>query len=153
MLSRNDVTKINGVVEEFFKKMTFDVEVKTSLQQENVVSIDLKAEEPQVLIGEKGQTLSEIQHLLKIILRKITEEPFFINLDINDYKKKKTEYLKEMARSVADEVALNKKEKQLFSMSAFERRVVHMEIADRQDIITESIGQEPDRRILIKSRS
>ena len=107
-------------------------------------------EEPQILIGERGQTLAEIQHLLKAILRRKIAEQFYINVDINDYKKKKTEYLKEMARSVADEVALSKKERIMGPMPAYERRIIHLELAEREDIVSESIGQEPERRIVIK---
>ncbi|MCD6402414.1 hypothetical protein J7L36_00985, partial [bacterium] len=74
----------------------------------------------------------------------------YINLDINKYKKKKTEYLKELANSVADQVALTKKEKVLPPMQAFERRIIHLELADRSDVTTESIGKEPERRVVVK---
>ena len=79
------------------------------------------------------------------------EGPFYIDLDINDYKKKKIEYLKETARAVADEVALTKKEKYLPSMPPYERRIIHMELASRSDVTTESIGQEPERKIVIRA--
>jgi spoIIIJ-associated protein len=106
--------------------------------------------EPQVLIGERGQTLLDLQHLLSAMLRKKIESKFFLDLDINDYKKKKMEYLKELARSTADEVALTKKEKALPAMPAYERRIIHMELAGRGNVTTESIGEDPDRRLVIK---
>ncbi len=65
-------------------------------------------------------------------------------------KRKKYEYLRELAKSVADEVALTKKEKQLAPMPAHERRIIHLELVGRTDIISESIGQEPERKIVIK---
>jgi spoIIIJ-associated protein len=102
------------------------------------------------LIGERGQTLADIQHLLKIILRKKTEELFYVNVDVNDYKKKKTEYLKELANSVADDVILSKEEKALSPMRAFERRIVHMELAERSGVITESIGERDERKVIVK---
>jgi len=74
-------------------------------------------------------------------------------LDINDYKKKKVEYLREMARDAANEVSLSKKEKNLVSMPAYERRVIHLELADREDVITESVGEEPERSVIIKPAS
>lgn len=160
MLKENDFNLIKEVIEEFFRKMTYDPEIEVLAQKEKTIPINLKIDEPQILIGERGQTLSEIQHLLKLILRrKINppgsrsgqeEESFYIDLDINDYKKKKIEYLKEVARSLADEVVLTKKEKQLPLMSAYERRIIHLELADRQDVTTESIGQEPERRLVIR---
>jgi spoIIIJ-associated protein len=83
--------------------------------------------------------------------KKITEE-FYIDLDVNDYKKKKIEYLKEMAKSGADEVSLTKIEKQLAPMPAYERRIVHLELLNRNDVIGESIGEDPSRRIVIKPK-
>ncbi|MCK4520811.1 hypothetical protein KAT95_03010 [Candidatus Parcubacteria bacterium] len=153
MVSQENLNKIKKITQEFFKKMCFEPEIEVkSLPDEESVSIDLTMEEPQVLIGENGRTLAEIQHLLKIILRRVIEEQFYVNIDINDYKKRKTEYLKEMARSVADEVALSKKERVLAPMSGFERRIIHLELADKENIVSESIGQEPERRVVIKPR-
>lgn len=150
MLSQSDIEKIKIIVNKFFNKTTFEIEIEFLPQQELTIPINLKTEDPQILIGEGGQTLAEIQHLLKAILKRKIKEPFYINLDINDYKKKKTEYLKELANSVADEVALTKKEKSLAPMPAYERRIIHLELASRNEVVTESIGQEPERRIMIK---
>ena len=152
MLNPNDIEKIKKITKEFFQKTTFDVEIEILPKKEETLPINLKAEDPQILIGERGQTLNEIQHLLKLILRRKIEEPFYIDLDINDYKKKKIEYLKDLARSFADEVSLTKNEKELSPMSAYERRIIHLELAERTDITTESIGQEPERRVVIRPR-
>lgn len=150
MLNKDDLEKIKAEIEKFFKKMTIDVKVKPLSQREETLCVSLKTEEPQILIGEKGQTMLAIQRLLRVITRRKVLETFYIDLDINDYKKKKVEYLRETARSVADEVALIKKEKILSPMPAYERRIIHLELADRQDITTESIGEEPERRVVIK---
>lgn len=150
MLDQNDLNKIQETVRDFFKKSTFDVEIKFLPFKEQTLPIEIKADDPKVLIGEGGQTLASIQHLLKAILRRKIQENFYLDIDINDYKKKKTEYLKELARSIADEVALTKKEKSLAPMLAYERRIIHLELAKRNDVVTESAGQEPERRIIIK---
>jgi spoIIIJ-associated protein len=156
MISRKDLEKIKKITKDFFEKTTIDVEVEIGRPEEDTVPIDIKMEEPQLLIGEGGQTLLEIQHLLRIILRKQIpslsgqERKFFIDLDIQNYKKKKIDYLKEMALSLADEVSLTKKEKILAPMPAYERRIIHLELAGRKDVITESVGQEPERKIVIK---
>lgn len=152
MLSQNNLKEIKKIVEEFFRKTTFPMEIEIGAEKDETVPIGLTTEEPQILIGEGGQTLSEIQHLLKAILRKKIQENFYINLDINNYKKKKTEYLKEMARNAADEVSLIKKEKALPAMPAYERRIIHLELSNRSDVTTESTGEEPDRRIVVKPK-
>jgi len=150
MISQTDLEKIKEMTKEFFEKTTFEAEIEFLPPKDLTFPINLKTESPQILIGEGGQTLVEIQHLLKAILKKKIKENFYIDLDINGYKKKKIEYLKELAKSVADEVALTKKEKVLQPMPAYERRIIHLELAGRQDVTTESIGQEPERKIVIR---
>jgi len=150
MISQQDFEKIKKATKEFFEKTTFQIEIKILPQKEKTIPIELQTDEPQILIGERGQTLTEIQHLLKAILRRKIKELFYIDIDINDYKKKKIEYLKELARSVADEVSLTKKEKMLAPMPAYERRIIHLELAERKDVTTESIGQEPERSLVIR---
>lgn len=150
MISQENLEIIKKTTEEFFKKATFEVEINFGPQKNLTLPINLKTEEPQILIGEGGKTLLEIQHLLKAILKRKIKGNFYIDLDINNYKEKKIEYLKELARNLADEVALTKKEKILSPMPAYERRIIHLELAGRSDITTESIGQEPERRIVIR---
>lgn len=150
MPTSNNLEKIKIIVKEFFEKITFELEIEFLSQKEQTLFINLKMSEPQILIGERGQTLAEIQHLLNLILRKKTKEVFYVDLDINGYKDKKIKYLKELARNIAEEVILTKKEKLLPPMPAHERRIIHLELTERKDVTTESIGQEPERRIIIK---
>jgi spoIIIJ-associated protein len=141
--------KIEKEAKEFFSKLGIDFELKV-LKIDNTFKIDLQTKEFQDLIGERGKTLNEIQHLLSAILKKKIREEFFIDLDIGGYKQRKIKYLKELAKSVADEVALTKKERILEPMPAYERRIIHLELASRSDVTTESIGKEPKRRVVIK---
>ena len=159
MIDQNDIKIIKEVVEEFFQKMTItllsieaDKTTAESLEIRDVVDLNINLEEPQILIGEKGQTLFEIQRLLMAVLTKKIEKIFYLNLDINGYKQSKIEYLKKTAKEMADEVSLTKEEKALFPMPAYERRVIHTELSQRTDIATESQGQGADRHIVIKPR-
>ena len=148
-MSEELIGKIKKEVEEFFSKLGFEVEVEI-LQRENFFKVNVQTKEFQDLIGEKGKTLLEIQHLLNAILKKKMGGEIFIDLDVAGYKERKIKYLKELAKSVADEVALTKKEKILEPMPAYERRIIHLELASRPDVTTESIGKEPKRRVVIK---
>jgi len=144
--------KIKKFVEEFFEKTSFEVSVVVEKIEDTTLPISIQLEEPQVLIGENGKTLFSIQHLLSKALRKKfkEEQDFYVDLDIDNYKKKKLDYLKDLARNSADDVALYKKEKELRPMSAYERRIIHMELKERSDVQTESVGQGLDRRIIVK---
>ena len=162
MIDQNDIKKIKEVVEEFFQKMTIvflSIEANFVSTEEDdkkiisdVVDLNITLEEPQILIGEKGQTLFEIQRLLRAVLTKKIEKIFYLNLDINGYKQSKIEYLKKIAKEMADEVSLTKEEKTLFPMPSYERRIVHAELSQRADITTESQGEGANRYIVIKPR-
>jgi spoIIIJ-associated protein len=150
MLSQDDINKIKETTKEFFNKTSFDIDLEIPEPTEETILIKIKTAEPKVLIGQNGQTLAEMQHLLKSLLRRKVQSDFYIDLDINDYKKKKAEYLKSSALEFADEVAITGKEKILPPMSSYERRIVHMQLSSRKDVITESVGNEPERKIIIK---
>ena len=152
MISKENLEKIKEIIKEFFEKTTLDVEVEFLSLKEQTLPVNLKTEKPRILIGENGWTLVEIQRLLNAIVRRKIEDIVFIDLDISDYKKKKIDYLKELAISSADEVSLSKKEKELTFMPAYERRIIHLELKDRADVITESFGREPERGVIIKLR-
>lgn len=109
--------------------------------------------EPQLFIGEKGQTLFEIAHVLKALIRRKLQEPVRLTLDINDYQKNKEQYLRELARAAADEVALLKIDKELPAMTSADRRIVHLELAERQDVVSESVGEGPERRVVIRVKT
>ncbi|MEI7425061.1 MAG: R3H domain-containing nucleic acid-binding protein [Candidatus Staskawiczbacteria bacterium] len=168
MLEKKQINTIKETIEEFFKKMTIEtssVEVSMSSlekkpeevqdlpgEDREVIDIEIKIVEPQILIGQGGQTLFEIQRLLKTIINKKLQNSFYLNLDINDYKKQKIEYLKNIAKDLADQVSINKEEKVLLPMSSYERRVIHAELAQRTDVITESHGEGFNRHIVIKAK-
>ncbi len=144
-----DIKISEEIVKTFFEKMDCLVSAEVSLK-DGVLNIDIKSEEARILIGQNGQTLADIQHLLAKIIKKASKEEIFLNLDIEDYKKRKIDYLKDIARAAADEVASSREEKLLPPLSSFDRRIVHMELANRTDIKTESVGENPERRIAIK---
>lgn len=153
MIDQENLEKIKEISQDFFQKIDDEVQVAVKALDDRSVQIDLIIEKPQMLIGNRGTILMEIQHLLKAILKRRIDEDFYIDLDINDYKKKKNEYIRQLSESSAEEVALSKREKILPSMLAYERRIVHLALADRQDIATESIGEGQQRRVIIRIQS
>ncbi len=141
--------EIKKETKKFFDLATFESEVAVVFK-EDVFFINVKIGDPKIIIGERGQTLIEVQHLLRILLRKKLDNDFLVELDINDYKKKKEEALREVARDIADEVIFYKKEKILPPMSSYERRIIHLALKDREDIFTESIDDDGERRVVVK---
>ncbi len=146
----NNTEEIKNLVSKIFEIIDSDIKVDFSIREDKFIDINIRMKDPQVLIGEKGQTLIDTERLLKIIIKKKIKETVFINLDINGYKKRKADYLKDLALEVADEVSLTGIEKKFPPMPAYERRIIHITLADKEDVITESIDEDSERRVIVK---
>ncbi len=150
-MNLNNLKKAKQIIRKFFQKTTFDLDISISLKENSTIKIDVRSQKPQILIGEKGETLNDFQRLLKLILKKeFKKEKLYVDLDINNYKKRKIKTLKEKVRKTADEAVLMDEEKELSPMNPYERRVVHLELEKRLNVSTESVGEDPNRRIVIK---
>lgn len=141
---------IKKVADELLRAMGEKGEIEVEPSGDLGVWVKLSLKDPQFLIGPKGIYLEAFERLLRAVVKRKIQAEVFINLDINNYRKKKAEFLKELAREIADQVSLAKKAVTLEPMPAFERRIIHLELASRQDIATESIGEEPERRVVIR---
>ena len=123
-----------------------------------IYTVNLKTEDPNLLIGQYGSNLQSFQHLVGIIIRRrlldqggdLEDEIIKFNIDVNNYKKQKKESLMKLADTIANQVIYSKNSVALRPMSAYERRVIHMEISARKNLDTESIGEDVTRRIIIK---
>lgn len=144
---------IESIAKELFLLSGLEGNVEVTKKEDGSFTVDVTCEDPQLYIGEKGQTLSEILYVLKSLVRRKFGESAYIVLDINDYWKNKEHYTRELARTMADEVALRKEPKELAPMSAQERRIVHMELQEREDVETESVGDGEARRVVVRLRA
>jgi len=150
MISEREIKKI---IKEFFARAGFVVEVDVPVienKERKTIFVTVKTEESDQLIGLDGKILFDVQYVLKLILKKRIVEYFYLDLDINDYKKRKSDYIKQEAMAVAEEVSLLRKDKELPLMSPYERRIAHMALSARTDVIAESVGEGSHRRIIIK---
>ena len=101
------------------------------------------------IIGKNGQNLKAFEHVVRAMLLKNNDGQNII-IDINDYKKSRASFVVDTAKQAVTRVRNTQKAEVLIPMSAYERRIVHMELASYPDVATESIGDEPQRRIVIK---
>ena len=78
MSNNQNLKKIEEIVKNFFEKMEEEVEIEKTDFKENILSLTLKSENPQILIGEKGKTLFSLQHILKKLLMKEIKDAFYL---------------------------------------------------------------------------
>ncbi len=101
------------------------------------------------LIGHHGETLRAIQHIVNMMVRAKTRERVYVSVDIAGYKQARAEALTAQALASADKAVSEGEKQELRPMTPAERRVVHMALAERSDVTTESAGEGADRRVVI----
>ncbi len=94
------------------------------------------------------QMISDLEFLVKMILSKKNFD--YVYIDINNYRKEREDLIVELAKAAAKKVSITKKEVALPAMNAYERRIVHSQLAMRPDLKTESTGEGKQRKVIIK---
>lgn len=145
---------IKNLIEETLEKMTFsdfslEVREESGPDGDNVV-FNVGTRESDILIGQHGANLFSLQHLLRAMARKKTDERLAFSVDVNGYRRQKMESLAELARGLARQAIVDKRPTVLRPMGAYERRIVHMELAGNDQVKTESIGEGEERKVVIK---
>jgi spoIIIJ-associated protein len=105
------------------------------------------------LIGRKGERLSALQHLVNLMLSRRTGQWTRVLVDVEDYRGRRERQLVDLAVRAAERVTETGKMLQLEPMPALERRWIHLALRDSPDVATQSIGEEPNRRVVLLPRN
>lgn len=111
--------------------------------------IDIHGDDLSVLIGRRAETLNALQYLLALIISKKATHWVQVVVDVEGYRARRERQLRQLARRMADQAIRSGKRQMLEPMSPAERRIVHLELRDHADVKTESVGEEPNRKISI----
>ena len=135
-------------VEEVLEKMglTFVVELEES---ETDVKLELTGTETGCVIGYRGEVLDALQYLASLVANKGKEGYKRIILDTENYRARREETLKKLANSMANKAVKYKKDMSLEPMNPYERRIIHSALQNHKYVKTKSVGEEPNRRIVV----
>ena len=136
-----EITKLMG--------LTVNLEVR---RREDNITIKIFSDHNAVLIGRNGKVLESLQTIIRQIIQKETKKFISIILDVENYKDKRIKNLEYLAKKVAKEVANTKIETKLDSMNSYERRIIHSVLTNNKYVYTESVGEEPNRCVVIKPK-
>lgn len=114
----------------------------------DAVQVDVFGDEAGLLIGHHGQTLEALQFLANMVAARVGAGPRII-LDVEGYRRRREETLMRLAERLAERVRRSGERVVLEPMSAHERRVIHVALADHSHVTTTSEGEEPNRRVVI----
>ncbi len=152
VIEKREVIKfIKSQIYELLKNMgiTANIEITSS---NDIPKYTIISDEDSLIIGKNGKNLNALSIIISQIVTKEISAPFKFVIDVGEYKLKREKKLERLARNIAREVKNSKVETKLDSMNSYERRIIHNALKDNKYVYTESIGEEPNRSVVIKPR-
>ncbi len=149
---KSPATFIKDYLEELLKYMKIEGNIK-AVEDEEKLNIEIYGPDVGSLIGRRGKTLSDLQYLLSVIVRRqFAELGKMVVLDVENYRERREKTLIQLAKSMARKVKEENVETALEPMTPQERRIIHLALQDYPDITTISNGEEPNRKVVIVPR-
>jgi spoIIIJ-associated protein len=141
------------VLRNVFKEMKLQATIEVTTTEEKQVMFSIESDENPILIGRNGRTLEALEYYLRTIVNQYTDTFQHVIVDVGSYKKTRKRQLEILATKTAKKVIDSKIEAVLDPLNAYERRIVHSKLSEWRDVVTESRGDGPERRLVIKPAS
>ncbi|MBA7617994.1 hypothetical protein ES703_25313 [subsurface metagenome] len=123
--------------------------VESEVEVPSTITLNVEGDDPGILIGRRGQTLSCLQYLVRIIIGHQEKVWVPIVIDVEGYKQRRCNALQSLAWRIAEQVTQRKEPFALEPMPAFDRRIIHLTLAGHLDVTTESSGEGEARRVVV----
>jgi len=119
---------------------------------QRTVLVDVQGDDLGVLIGRRAEILNALQYIVNLIVSKQVEHWVRVNIDVQGYRARHERQLRQMAQRMADQAMKAGRHQVLEPMSASDRRIIHLELRDHPSVTTQSVGEEPTRKVTIVPR-
>ena len=143
------VSFIKDTISEITKRMNVEANLEVR-KRDKSISITIFSDNNSILIGKQGKNVAALQLLIRQMVNSKLNEPISITLDVGNYKEKRIKSIEVLAKRLAREAYKTKTEITMDSMNSYERRIVHSVLSDDKYVYTESTGEEPNRKVVIK---
>lgn len=140
---------VEQFVKDTLKAMDMDVEITSSIDKDGALYVDMKGENMGILIGKRGQTLDSLQYLANRVTNKHQSGYVRVKLDTENYRARREETLKHLAKNIAHKVKRNRRPVILEPMNPYERRIIHSTLQSDPYVTTHSEGEEPYRKVVV----
>lgn len=142
---------LKKLIKSLLKDMGFDVEIEITVNNDTP-TYRLYSTNDALLIGKDGKNLKALTTVVNAILTKEINNNYRFLIDVSDYKEKNDRRIERLAKKLAREVKMTKVEVKMDSMNSYQRRLVHNILNNNKYVYTESVGEEPNRCVVIKPR-
>ena len=143
------IKAVEEFVQDTLKAMNMDVEITSSIDEDGALCVDMKGEHMGILIGKRGQTLDALQYLANRVANKHQDGYVRVKLDTENYRARREETLKHLAKNIAHKVKRNRRPVALEPMNPYERRIIHSALQSDPYVTTHSEGEEPYRKVVV----
>ena len=143
------IRAVEEFLENTLKAMDMDVEIKSGIDSDGALSIDMKGEHMGILIGKRGQTLDALQYLANRVANKHQDGYVRVKLDTENYRARREETLRHLAKNIAHKVKRTRRSVALEPMNPYERRIIHSALQSDPFVTTHSEGEEPYRKVVV----
>ncbi|MBU0709002.1 KH domain-containing protein [Patescibacteria group bacterium] len=147
------VAEAQQTAQELLGLLGIPVDVVVEIDQDEVIRINLSSKDQEnigILIGYHGATLHSLQLILALVINRGRDDWFRVQVDIDGYRKKREDALTSLARRTMEKAKFLGEEIALPPMNSFDRRIVHLAVSETDGVVSESVGEEPRRRVVIK---
>ena len=143
------IRAVEEFLENTLKAMDMDVAIKSGIDSDGALSIDMKGEHMGILIGKRGQTLDALQYLANRVANKHQDGYVRVKLDTENYRARREETLRHLAKNIAHKVKRTRRSVALEPMNPYERRIIHSALQSDPFVTTHSEGEEPYRKVVV----
>jgi len=145
-------------VAELLQRMGIEAEIQAAWGQSDApgkirpLHVDIEGDDLSLLIGRRGETLSALQYITRLIVGKELKRPISVLIDVEGYRARREQQLRRLARRMASQAIETSRTMTLEPMPAYERRIIHLELRDNPDVDTLSVGEGRHRKVTIIPR-
>lgn len=150
-LTKEEIKVIEQVVKELFSILEIDGTF-TIEEKDDVLDIMMETQDTGIVIGYHGEVLESLQLILSLAVAKKIGRFIRVSIEVDGYKKNRTEYLHNLAMQVKERALSENKEQVLSSLKSWERRIIHLYLQDDTEVSSESSGEGKDRVLVIKPK-
>ena len=143
---------LKRIIKSTLKDMGLDVEIEISMNND-VPTYRLFSTNDALLIGKDGKNLKALTIVINQMLKKEIDTSYKFLIDVSDYQQRTDKHIENLARKLAREVKETKIEVKMDKMNSYQRRIVHNALSNNRYVYTESVGEEPNRCVVIKPRN
>lgn len=143
------IAAVDQFINDTLKAMNMEVKTSTSIDQDGALCVNMEGEHMGILIGKRGQTLDALQYLANRVANKHQDGYVRVKLDTENYRARREETLKHLAKNIAHKVKRNRRPVALEPMNPYERRIIHSALQSDPYVTTHSEGEEPYRKVVV----